>query len=140
MLDAPGFAPRREAVVTGPITATPDQQALAGGERDRVWITHYTPQRVELAADCSARCLAILTDLHYPGWKLRVDGEARPIERVNGIFRGVWLEPGTHGLVYRYEPTSLRAGLAFLGVTILVLLASVAYSLRRRRSGSQAIR
>jgi hypothetical protein len=53
----------------------------------------------------------VLTDLHYPGWRVSVDGEPRALRRANAIFRAVVLEPGEHRVVHRYAPGSLRLGL-----------------------------
>ncbi len=140
-LDAEGFDPRTEAVLIG---QEPEEAAEASpppprDSADVVAIVEYTPQRVTARADCAARCLVILTDLHYPGWHLRVDGESMPIERVNGIFRGAWLEPGAHRLVYDYAPASFQVGLALCGTGLFAATGVAAYTAhRRRRGGSRA--
>lgn len=106
----PSFRPLEEAVIVaaGPSATETGGSSARGADEAR--IVSYAPTRVELEARCGAACLVLLTDLHYPGWTVRVDGEPRTIERANAIFRGVWLEPGSHRLVYRFEPTSQRVG------------------------------
>jgi hypothetical protein len=42
---------------------------------------------------------------------LTVDGRPAEILRANHLMRGVALDAGTHGLVFRYEPGSFRIGL-----------------------------
>lgn len=134
-LDAEDFDPRSEAVLIGPAGVVPPPPDARRMRADEVSLDEVSPRRVAARADCAARCLIVLTDLHHPDWRLRVDGADRPIERVNGIFRGVWLEPGKHSVVYFYRPTTFHAGLAILGATTLLLGGCVAYSVRRRRRG-----
>jgi hypothetical protein len=130
-IGAEGFRPLEEAVVTGSAAAVAPAPAAGGG--DRVEIADYAADRVRLRAQCAARCLAILTDLHYPGWRAEVDGEEAPIVAANAIFRGVWLEPGAHEVVYRFAPASLRAGLGLFGAALVAVGAAVALGPARAR-------
>jgi uncharacterized membrane protein YfhO len=95
----------------------------------------YTPQEVAISARCNTACLLVLTDLHYPGWQVSVDGHEQPIHRVNGLYRGVALEPGAHRVVYRYAPAALRLGL-WLALAALLLAAGapLGHRLLRRHS------
>lgn len=128
------FRPREEAVIQG--EAPHGLVAGAGGDPDRAEIAAYAPDEVAIDVECGARCLAVLTDLHYPGWTATVDAEPRPVLRVNGIFRGVWLPAGRHRITYRYRPASLRAGVACLAAAVLVFGAAAA--LERRRAPDRA--
>jgi hypothetical protein len=136
-LEDPGFRPREEAVLIGPARAEEPGAAVApaegGGEApDAVAIRSYEAERVVLAAECSARCLLVLSDLHYPGWQARVDGREVPIERTNAIFRGVWLDPGAHEVVFRFAPASFRIGVGLLAATAAALAVGGAHAARRR--------
>jgi hypothetical protein len=79
----------------------------------------------------------VLYDFDYPGWTLGIDGEQRPgaLLRVDGIFRGVPLEPGTYKIVFTYRPMSFYAGLdvavvMLFGVAIWTV-TTLAWSRRR---------
>jgi uncharacterized membrane protein YfhO len=54
----------------------------------------------------------VLADTYHPGWKAEVDGRAAPIYVADGLFRAVFVPDGAHRVVFRYEPMSLRVGLA----------------------------
>ena len=84
-------------------------------------ITRYDGDEVAIDARCSASCLLVLTDLHYPGWHAYVGETDVPVLRVNGLFRGVWLPAGHHHVVYRYEPCSLRLGLVIFALGVVVV-------------------
>jgi len=118
------FDPRAEAVVTAPPAAAAPDAAPAPPGADRVEIADLAPQRVRLRAGCAARCLLVLTDLDYPGWRASVDGEEAPILATNAIFRGVWLEPGSHEVVFRFAPLAFTAGAAICAATLAAVVAA----------------
>ena len=94
-------------------------------------IESLEPTEVVITTSCPCGCLSVLTDLHYPGWRVHVDGMEKTMHRVNAIFRGVTLEPGVHRVVYRYDPDSLRAGWIALVAAPLVALAGLWLMARR---------
>jgi uncharacterized membrane protein YfhO len=55
----------------------------------------------------------------FPGWVARVDGEAVPVETVEGVVPALRLPPGTHDVVYQYQPRSVQIGgtLTLIGLT-----------------------
>ena len=131
------FDPVHEAVLTDPgQPAGSLEPGSAVGESDEVAIESYTPSRVEIRAVCKAPCLVVLTDLHYPGWNVHVDGSERPIEHANALFRGVRLEAGSHRLVYRYAPASLRLGIVLFTLACMLPVAVTATARRRSVHGS----
>jgi len=121
------FQPHREAVVLAsgenagdaPLSGRgrPDDDATEEG--DQAEIIRYETEEVAIRAVCEARCLLVLTDLDYPGWRAYVDGSETAIHQTNALFRGVYLEPGTHEVVYRYQPASLRVGVWMLVVALV---------------------
>jgi hypothetical protein len=115
------FDPRREAVIvpsengggTPLLDADPSREPAAG-PAGAATITNLTTDEVVIKVECGARCLLVLTDLYYPGWRVYVDGDQGTIVRANAIFRGVYLEPGAHSVEYRYEPAAVRIGVWML--------------------------
>ncbi len=89
---------------------------------ESVTIASYGPQRVELDARLERPGMVILADVHYPGWRLTIDGKQAPIHRANRMMRGAAVAAGRHHLIYTYAPHSVRVG---WGIT-LVALATVA--------------
>ncbi len=82
--------------------------------------------QVMLVAPSQAPVLMVLLDSYHPDWQALVDGERRPVLRVNGVFRGVLLEPGETQVTFRFEPRwfpwlpTIAAAVAL--VTVLLLL------------------
>ena len=134
LLHGSAFRPRVEAIVTSADSAGTTRLAAcseAGTLLDTARIVGYESDRVTIEATCGAACLLILTDLHYPGWRAYVDGREQPVLPVNGLFRGVVLDPGEHGVVYRFEPGSFRLGV-WLALACLLLTSLAFGSLRAR--------
>ena len=81
---------------------------------------------VELEVTLDGAGLLLLTEQHFPGWKVEVNGVARPLLRADSIFRAVALEAGQSRVVFRYAPGSWTLGL-YLCVLGLLLCVSAAW-------------
>lgn len=137
---APGFDGRRVAITESAVegllhadTSGDPAYASAGDAR----IVSYEHERAEVDATARRPSLLVLTDLHFPGWKVRVDGREAPLERVDYLLRGVMLDPGRHRIEFRYQPASwtVARGITLAGLLALAgaLAAGLAPRLRRRR-------
>lgn len=69
------------------------------------------PQRVELEADGRGPALLVSSETAYPGWQAEVEGQARSLETVNHVFRGLYLKDTENHVKIAYEPTTFRLGL-----------------------------
>lgn len=76
--------------------------------------------------------LLVLSDLWYPGWTARVDGEQKLVLRVNNISRGVLVEPGATVVELSYWPTGWGMAIVFWLIGVGLLLALVLVGLRER--------
>jgi hypothetical protein len=99
----------RTAIVEEALQSTRQPEAAAGPPGTAA-VRSYADTAVTIETRADGRRLLVLSDVHYPGWTARVDGNAAPIERVNYAFRGVVVPAGTHVVEFRYEPASVRAG------------------------------
>jgi hypothetical protein len=124
-----GFDPARGALVeSGEALNGPAGWAAAT-------VREHTPNRVVVEAEAVEPSLLVLAEVWSPGWQVTVDGVARPIYRVNGVARGVYLAPGTHTTVWTYQPASLRWGAALSACTLIVSAVAVVTAFARARSG-----
>jgi hypothetical protein len=118
---------------------TDHPESLAGavsrtlpGPDERVEVTRYEPQRVELVAQLERPGLVVLADAYYPGWRLAIDGQSAPIYRTNRMMRGAAVKAGRHTLVYTYEPLSVRIGAGISLAGLVVFAALVPWAIRPR--------
>jgi hypothetical protein len=98
-------------------------------------IVRLTPNQLVVRATVSTPALLVLSEVWYPGWRAIVDGTRQPTYRVDGVVRGVYLEPGSHTVEWQYRPASLQWGGALTLATLLGLIA-VELVVRNRSRGA----
>ena len=141
------FDPHREAVVElasrAEVARLPVQAADSGGvdgaagHSVRSLQDRLTSVETEVAVNQGA--LLVLTDVWYPGWTAWVDGLEQPIHRANCLFRGVFLEPGNHHIVFIYRPSGFVAGLACFACGAAGCLLLLGIHLNHVRSVRRAV-
>lgn len=80
--------------------------------------SHWNPNRIEITAQGPG--LLVLSEIAYPGWQARIDGEFRTVLTLGEIFRGVMLEPGIHQVVFNFVPSSLILGIVLMMVGLVI--------------------
>jgi hypothetical protein len=97
-------------------------------------VLRYTPDHITIQANLDRSGVLVLSEVWYPGWIARVDGQVTPIYRADGLLRAVYLEAGSHTVDFSYEPWTVRAGLALsaLGCAALVAAGVRTWRLRGR--------
>lgn len=123
-----GFDPSSGALVEGGMAL----RGSAGYQAAEV--RSVSPNHLVVEAQADEPALLVLSEVWYPGWTVRVDGERCLYYRVDGIVRGVYLDPGTHVVEWRYRPSRLLWGAA-ITVGGLGLLAAC-LSLCTKKYGS----
>jgi uncharacterized membrane protein YfhO len=66
----------------------------------------------------------LLALVWYPGWRAWVDGQPAPVLRAYTTLRAVPMPAGAHVVILRYEPLSVRLGLALSGMAFALLCLS----------------
>jgi len=71
--------------------------------------------------------LLVFSEINYPGWTARVDGQEQEVFTVGGLLRGLMLDSGEHHVELAYKPVMFYfgaaaslAGFAFCGVFALI--------------------
>ena len=123
-MKAPGFDPRRTAVVYEPL---PGQGVEASAVPGTAELIEYSANRVVVRTDAPARSLLVLADNMYEGWEAAVDGEPASIVRANHTFRGVVVDEGSHEVTFRFRPRSLVIGLWIYAAGSALLLVYGAF-------------
>ncbi|UCG24706.1 MAG: oligosaccharide flippase family protein, partial [Chloroflexota bacterium] len=102
-------------------------------------IVNYGNIEVVVRASVAEPSWLVLNDTYFQGWDAYLrptdtGGEERKVEiqRVNGNFRGVQLEPGEWQVRFRYSPLTFKLGglASFMGA-IIILFACAVWAWRR---------
>lgn len=96
--------------------------------RSRAWIdgdapattrvVSWSPNRITLTTEGPGKL--ILSEIGYPGWIARMDGQDIPIELHDGLFRSVKIPAGQHEVVFVFRPSLVFLGLAITSLTVLL--------------------
>jgi len=133
-LSSVDFDPLKQVILERPLPIVADENFHSQAK-----IVRYKNHHVTIQASLSNPGVLVLADSFYPGWKVFVDGEEREVLRANYFFRGVFLPPGDHQVVFRYEPASFYYG-AVISLLTLFLLPLILAKLGGRKVGKASIR
>jgi hypothetical protein len=76
-----------------------------------------------LVANVAEPSVLVLSQMHYPGWRVFVDGRPQRLLRADYAFAGVALVPGRHTVRFALEPNSLRIGALISCVSLAAAVA-----------------
>jgi hypothetical protein len=92
-----------------------------------VEFVRYSPRDIVLKSVQSKAGVLLLNDRYDPNWSVRVDGRPEKLLRCNYLMRGVYLQPGSHIVEFRFQPpfkliyvslAALLLGVVLLGAVI----------------------
>jgi Bacterial membrane protein YfhO len=114
--------PLRLALVETQV-ALPDGLKQAG--QGQAEVTKHEPNRLEIHTSAPGPGILVLSENHFPGWRVYVDDQPAQLLRVDYNLRGVLLPPGEHAVRFVYRPWSVLIGVIVSLVTLVVLLLPV---------------
>jgi hypothetical protein len=97
-------------------------------------VTDYGANSVKIKTKSTGTSILMLTDSFFPGWKVYINGHEATIYRLDYLFRGVIVGAGEKQVEFRYEPLSLKIGIAaFVIGAVLSCFTFMNQGKRRRR-------
>ena len=100
-----------------------------GVEMDIAW---YAPNEARVIINSPAGTFLEMLDMYYPGWKAYIDGKQISIFRANFNSKGIFVPPGSHKILFRFDPEDYKwhllisSGLFFLAVLLTIRNTSAA--------------
>jgi uncharacterized membrane protein YfhO len=93
--------------------------------KEEVKIIEYKANKVIIEAVVSGKPkFLILADNYYPGWEVFIDGRKEKMYKANYTLRAVYLDPGNHSVIFRYNPASFKIGALISLVTLLIIVCA----------------
>jgi hypothetical protein len=128
-LDASDFNPRQAALLAeGPPLALPGP--LSGTSAH---VIDFAPNRIALDVVSPANGLLVLSEIYYPGWEARIDGEPVPVLRANYLLRAIPVPQGQHYVEVFYDPLSFKVGAVITAVTLVGLVAGLVVAFKPQK-------
>ncbi|MFC1868339.1 YfhO family protein [Thermodesulfobacteriota bacterium] len=94
-------------------------------------ITAYKNEEIHLRVVTDKPGYLVLSEVFYPGWQAVVDGERRPIQRGNYLFRVIYLEEGEHDVNLYFVSWPFRIGAALSIITLMFSVFFIFYYRKR---------
>jgi hypothetical protein len=134
------FDPRRTALLE---VKTEELPTLEGGElppEATARLVSYEPSRLVIETNAPRATVLVVSEIIYPGWEARIDGEATRIHATDYVLRGVSVPAGVHRVEMRYGAPAARIGAIISACTLLLLCGLTLYDWRttKQRTASRA--
>jgi hypothetical protein len=85
-----------------------------------------------------SRQIFVVLDAWHPLWTVKVDGKQEEILKVNGVFKGVILEAGTHSVKFEFNDNFYKFGLliSFIAFSAFIYLVYLSFFCRKSKMQS----
>ena len=77
---------------------------------NKIWFERKNINNLSVNINNNMDGFVVISENFYPGWTAKVNGIKRKIIKVNGFFKGVFLESGKNVLELEYKPIILNVG------------------------------
>jgi hypothetical protein len=98
-------------------------------------IDYRSNSSIHLEVNSHQKGVLILSEISYPGWKVRIDGNLAELYRFNFLFQGIEIEAGSHKIEFVYRPPHF---LIFLTITIISSIVFICFLIRYRKNENEA--
>ncbi len=106
----------------------------AGTSPGNVAVQTYTPGAIRLQTNATRPALLVVAETLAPGWRATLDSQPVPIWRANYLSQGVVVPAGTHTVELHYLPDSVLIGAVISALALVIGLALIGVSRRRRNA------
>jgi hypothetical protein len=103
------------------------------GASGQVRLTDWAPERRAFHAQSEHGGRFFLVEQFFPGWKATVDGRPAEIERWNGAFQAIRVQPGEHTVVFEYRSSYLIPGAVISLAAVAGFLAIILADRRAKK-------
>ena len=100
-----------------------------------VTITSYEPNRLTYDVNSGKGGVLVFSEIYYPGWEAKVDGQPVELGKVDYILRALNVQPGKHQVELSFFPKSvnLTETIAYIAYVLLILLVAAGVFLEWKR-------
>jgi hypothetical protein len=105
---------------------------LGPGADGTARIVNDAPGFVEVRTSSTSRQLLVLSEAYHSGWKATEDDHPIPIYRAYRDLQASVVSPGSHRIVFRFDPQSFRWGQRLSGGALVLVMVTFVACLGRR--------
>ncbi len=116
----------REAVADGKFKSSLGE-ALPQDSSSWVKLTAYDSDLLSFEANSNRGGIIVFSDIYYPGWVAKVDGQKTDLGRVDYLLRAINVKPGSHKIELSFRPTSLKVTETIAYIAYAFFILAIAY-------------
>ncbi len=99
-----------------------------------VRVKHFDVNQLVLATGLPRRMMLVYNDAFTGAWKVFIDGKSAQLLRANSAFKGVWVQPGVHTVVFRYSPWGGQGLYIFVTIVLMAFAVVTVGVLRKEKT------
>ena len=88
-----------------------------------VKLTSYAPNELHYDVESANGGLVVFSEIYYPGWTAKVDGQEVELGRVNYVLRAMRMPAGKHKVVLEFRPKTVDVTNTIAYVALVLILA-----------------
>jgi hypothetical protein len=108
-----------------------DSEQCISSEKGQVILIKESQKELVINVNAPIEGWLLLSDIWYPGWKVRLDDQLVEMYPANGLFRAVKVPSGNHEVIFIYQPLSFRVGLWITVFSIFAFVILFLFSFRK---------
>jgi len=125
------FDPAQKAVIVN--YDGPQINPKSTGE---VIVENYEEHEIKLKTSSVTGGVLVLSEIYYaPRWIATVDGEETPIYQTNHVLRSVYVPPGEHEVIFRFDDSLFKTSRLISRISLTLLLLSIVFIHREKLKG-----
>ncbi|HNW69983.1 MAG TPA: YfhO family protein [Bacteroidales bacterium] len=103
-----------------------------------ITITSFSPEKIEVTAECNDEALLVFMQNYNKGWKATVNNKEVKIHKANLTLNAIMLPPGTNQIIFSYKPVPVTIARYISFTSLLFVLFYLLFMLYRKPSGTKS--
>jgi hypothetical protein len=129
-LTGPEYNPARAAVLEEQPVSVPADTAFTHDWTASMTSYGLDAMTIDITTPKDGYC--VLSEIYYPGWHARIDGNEVPLYRADWCLRAFPVPAGKHHVDVAFEPAPFRRGLWITVITLVCSIAGLVITMKRR--------
>ena len=94
---------------------------------------NYEEHEIKLKTTSKTGGLLVLSEIYYaPRWIATVDGEETPIYQTNHVLRSVYVSPGEHEVIFRFDDSLFKTTRLISRISLTLLILTIVFVHREK--------
>ena len=98
-----------------------------------VTVENYEEHEIKLKTTSKTGGLLVLSEIYYaPRWIATVDGEETPIYQTNHVLRSIYVSPGEHEVIFRFDDSLFKTTRLISRISLTLLILTIVFVHREK--------